>query len=100
MKHSKKQNRKSFLTLTPAERDKDISRFDQEIDIEKETRPLTAKERLFFELVRRQGAGAKHSVPVDPKLLDKAVAAAHRQGVSLEEFVSKSIRGMLASSRR
>jgi hypothetical protein len=99
MKTNKKQSRKSFFDLTPAERDREVARFDQEIDIEKETRPLTARQRAIHDRLRGH-PNAVYPLPLDAKLLGEASKAARKSGMSLEQFIVEGIRGMVAFSRR
>jgi len=98
MKAKKKKSRKSFLDLTPQERNREVARFDREIDLDKEARPLTAKQRAIHDRLR----GYPHAVyplPLDSKLLGQATRAARKQGMSLEQFIIEGIRGMVAFSR-
>ena len=60
----RKKKARDFFDLTPEERDLEVARFDRPIDIDKEFRPLTTKERALFERMigRKPGqtvAGAK-----------------------------------------
>jgi hypothetical protein len=98
MKTKKKKNVRSFLSLSPAERDREVSRFDGPIDIEKETRPLSAKERARFEKWRRGPSKSVYMFEVDPKLLNKTVSAARKRGMSVDQFINQALRGMLAFS--
>lgn len=96
--------------LTPAERarwrrarrgpqrDREAAHFDREMDLDKEARPLTAKQRAINDRLR----GYPHAVyplPVDSKLLAQATRAARKHGMSLEQFIIEGIRGMVAYSR-
>jgi hypothetical protein len=100
MKQNRKKSHKSFFDLTPEERDREVARFDREIDIGKETRPLTAKERALFEKMRASKPRSIYALPLDAKLLDQASAAARKQGVGLDEFIITGIHGMIAFGRR
>ena len=98
MKSKKKQSRKSFFDLTPQERDREVARFDREIDLDRETRPLSAKQRAVHDRLR----GYPHAIyplSLDSKLLGQATRAARKQGMSLEQFIIESIRGMVEISR-
>jgi hypothetical protein len=100
MKQNRKKKRKSFFDLTPDERDREVARFDREIDIEKETRPLTAKERALFEKMRAGKPRSVYVLPLDGKLLGQASAAARKRGMALDEFIINGIRGMIAFGHR
>jgi hypothetical protein len=98
MKAKKKPSRKSFFDLTAAEREREVARFDREIDLDKEARPLTGKQRAIHDRLR----GYPHAVyplSVDSKLLVQAARAARKQGMSLEKFITEGIRGMVAFTR-
>ena len=98
MKTKKKKSRKSFFDLTPSERDREVARFDQEIDLDKEARPLTGKQRAIHDRLRGY-PNAVYPLSVDSKLLVQAAQAARKQGISLEKFIIEGIRGMVAFSR-
>jgi hypothetical protein len=100
MKHTTKKPARSFLSLSPAERDREVAQFDRPIDIARETRPLTAKERAMFEKSRQLPSGSRYMFKIHPKLMGQASSAARKRGMSLDQFVSQGIRGMLASGRR
>jgi hypothetical protein len=99
MKSNKKQFHKSFFDLTPQERDREVARFDREIDLEKETKPLTAKQRAVHDRLRGKPR-AVYPLPLDSKLLGEATKAARKRGISLDQFIAEGIRGMVAFSRR
>ncbi len=100
MTKNRKKKRKSFFDLTPAERGREVAKFDREIDIEKETRPLTAKQRALFEKMRKGKTRDLYLLPLDGKLLDQAYRAARKRGMPLAEFIRNGIRGMIAFGRR
>lgn len=100
MKSNRNKKNKSFFDLTPEQRDREVARFDAEIDVEKETRPLTAKERILFEKMRGRKGRSVYVLPLDGELLSRASAAARKQGMSLDEFIVQGIRGMMAFNRR
>lgn len=105
MKPQKKQKTKSFLELTPAEREREVARFDQPIDIEKETRPLSAKERALFELVRNDKPEVSilvHDgrqdivIKLDDELLAQAKAFARKNKTTLPKMIDRGLRGLLS----
>ena len=100
MKTKRKNRQKSFFDLTPQERDRYVERFDREIDIEKDTKPLTAKQRALFAKAQKQANGSIYALPLDGRLIDKAAAAARKRGMTLNEFIVEGIRRMTASVRR
>jgi len=98
MKTNRKHSRKSFFDLTPQERDREVARFDREIDLDKQTKPLSAKQRAIHDRLRGY-PNSTYPLPMDSKLLGQATRAARKQGMSLERFIIEGIRGMVASSR-
>jgi hypothetical protein len=82
--------------MTPAERDREVAKFDAGIPFEK-TRELTAAERARWERARggksRAQSGEGEGVPVivriDPKVLARAHADARRNGKTLSQFISE-----------
>ncbi len=86
--------------MTPQERDREVMRFDREIEVGKDTKPLSPKQQLLWELSQRNPKKSIQVVPLDTKLRDKAIAAAKRQGKTLEEFIVESIQGKVALHRR
>ncbi|HUB25776.1 MAG TPA: hypothetical protein VL992_10140 [Tepidisphaeraceae bacterium] len=99
MKPARKTAR-SFLSLTPAERDREVARFDRPIDIGRDTRPLTPKERARFEKSRQKPSISVYMFKADPRLLDEAFNAARKRGMSLDKFINQAIRGMIAFGQR
>jgi hypothetical protein len=95
MKPTKSKPSRSFFDLTPEERDRDVARFDHPIDIEKETRPLTVKERALFERSQRSPENAALLRKFDPKLLREAAIVAHKRGITLDDFIQQCVRGGL-----
>lgn len=105
MKKDKTRTTQSFFDLTPAERDREVARFDKPIDMEKETRPLSAKERLLWERAmgkskpspprggRRRTAAV--TVQLDPQLVRQSTDYAAKHNMTLSEFVAKSLKGSL-----
>jgi len=96
MKTKKKSPRRSFLSLSPAERDREVARFDHPIDLERDTRPLTRKERALFE---KASGISLHAFEFDKKLLRKALTAARRDGMTVDQFVAQAVRGALSPSK-
>lgn len=100
MKSIKKKPARSFLSLTPAERDREVARFDRPIDIERDTRPLTPKERAIFEKARRTPSASVYSFKLDRRLVGKAVSAARKGRMSLDRFIVQAIREKLGFNGR
>ncbi len=104
MKRDKTRTTRSFFDLTPAERDREVARFDKPIDMERETRPLSAKERLLWERAtgkskpatraKRRGTAAV-TVELDPQLVRQSAVYAAKHNMTLSEFVAKSLKGSL-----
>jgi hypothetical protein len=91
---ARKATRKSFFKMTPAEREKDLARYEAGVSFE-ETRPLDASEQARWERARRGRAGTPNGendvavvIRIDPQLLAKAHAAAKRDGKSLSTLIS------------
>jgi hypothetical protein len=100
MKPKKKTPSRSFLNLSPAERDREVARFDRPIDIERDTRPLTAKQKALFELAmgRRPRSSAdgprrlaKVRVELDQGLLKRSARFALEHKMTLSELISRSL---------
>jgi hypothetical protein len=102
-----KKRRTSFFDLTPEQRDREVARFDREIDLS-ETRPLTKQERLRFE----RGRKAKLSVSIfvnngyvdvkihlDEELMTQARAYAKKYKTSLPRMIERGLQGLLAFGR-
>ncbi len=105
MKRARKQSARSFFDLTPAERDREVARFDEPIDLEKETRPLTAKERALFErmvadkpdvsvFVRKGHLDVV--VHLDDELMARASAYARKNKTTLPKMIDRGLRGLLS----
>jgi hypothetical protein len=95
MKMPRKVQRKSFLKMTAAERDKDVAKYDAGVSLDR-TRPLSPAEQARFDRARtgrRKGNADDKEVAVviriDPRLLAKAHAAALRDGKSLSTLISE-----------
>lgn len=104
MKSAKKRSTRSFFDLTPAERDREVARFDEPIDLDKETRPLTPKERLTWQRATGKSKPAARSsrrgkaavtVELDSKLVRQSADYAAKHNMTLSEFVAKSLKGSL-----
>ncbi len=105
MKQTKRRSAKRFFDLTPEERDQDVARFDKPIDLEKDTRPLTAKERARFEKAMAKPplvsllvhSGQRDEiVHLDDELLVRAKAYARKNKTSLPKMIDRGLRGLLA----
>jgi hypothetical protein len=46
---AKKAAAKRFPSLSPSERNRELAKFDREIDIERDTKPMSAKQREIFD---------------------------------------------------
>lgn len=105
MKRQKKQKTRSFLQLTPAEREREVARFDRPINIEKETRPLSAKERALFERLcddKPRVSILVHDgrqdivITLDDELLAQAKAFARKNKTTLPKMIDRGLRGLLS----
>jgi hypothetical protein len=96
MKTKKKNPLRAFLSLSPAERDREVARFDHPIDLEREARPLTRKERAIFEKAR---GCSLHTFEFNKGLMRKALSAAQKNGLTVDEFVAQAIRGALSPGK-
>ena len=105
MKTASRRKKKSFLDLSPAERDREVARFDREVDVDKETRPMTLKERVLFERMRgrsvyvledaRKGRTAV-LLELDDRVLDGLDAFARSRKLTRTEAVERTIRTLLS----
>jgi hypothetical protein len=97
-----KHRSKSFFQMTVSERDREVERYDHEIDIERDTKPLTAKQKLLHEkaagrvLLQRNGL---YTLKIDPKLMTEATRQARRRGMSVSKFIEEGVRGMLTLTK-
>ena len=91
--------------MTPAERERDVARFDKPIDLDTETRPLTARERARWERAMKQkphvsifvGKGAtKVEINLDDDLLADVRKFARKNKTSLPKMIDKGLRGLIA----
>jgi len=105
MKRQRKRKTRSFFDLTPEERDREVARFDKPIDIRKDTRPLTKKERALFERMQADQPGVSiriHNgrtdvvINLDDELLARAKAFARKNKTSLPRMIDRGLRGLLA----
>jgi hypothetical protein len=106
MKKSKKTTKKrSFFDLTYEEREREVARFDKPIDIERETRPLTARERArwnrimaakTYESVYIHGGQVDRHIHVDEDLVEQLKVFGKKKRMSLAQVVDRGLRGLLA----
>ena len=105
MKRAKKKASRSFFDLTPEERDREVARFDRAIDVDKETRPLTAKQRALFEravadkpdvsvFVRKGRVDVL--IHLDDDLMARANAYAKKNKTTLPKMIDRGLRGLLS----
>lgn len=96
---------KSFFDLTPEEREREVARFDRPLDMDKETRPLTAKERALFEKAVADGphvsiyvSDGRRDVVIhlDDDLLAEARTYAKRKKTTLPKMIDRGLRGLLS----
>ncbi len=101
---SKRQ--KTFLQMTPAEREADVAKFDKPLP-ESSFKPLTAKQRALFARMKagkpvamRRGKLSKETVSVDldESLLRQLDTLARRKRLTRSELIEESLRGVLALS--
>ena len=107
MKALKKTAKKSFFGLTPAERENEVARFDHPIDLEKETRPLSPKERARFERAIADNPGISIYVRkdrrcdvvihLDDDLLVQAKLFARKNKTTLPKMIDRGLRSLLSS---
>lgn len=92
---------KKYTQMTAAELAEATKEFDQEIDLERDTRPLTEEERERFERARRaphlslmsdSKGGRRVLVTLEPKLLEQADAYARRHDKSRSELIAEGLR--------
>jgi hypothetical protein len=96
MKNHRKKAHRPFLSLTPAEREREAARFDRPIDVERECRPLTSKERAMFAKSGDLPSVSEFIFEIDVDLLDQAAGAARKRRISLDQFMDQAIRNMLS----
>lgn len=95
----------SFFELSPEEREREVAKFDEPIDIERDTRPLTRAERAEFD---RWVADKPHVslyvsngqrdyiIHLDDELLKQAAKFAKKNKTSLPKMIDRGLRGLLA----
>ena len=99
--------KKSFLKMSPAEREADLARLDKEVSFD-QTRPLSAKGRGLWELAKRsrgrprkpQGQKAvRYMVSMDPSLLTavEAFVAANKNKLDRSKLIALALRTYLAA---
>lgn len=94
----RKRRQKSFFNLTPEERDREVARFDREIDLS-DTRPLTKREKALHEKASRKKSKHRFSFEMDPKLVHQAGQLAKSKGIPLSQLIEQGVRGMLATQK-
>lgn len=91
---------KPYWEMTTAELREATKQFDKPIDLEKETRPLTARGRQAFDRFIRERSGRRGStttpLALDAKLVRLAEKQASELGISLQDYIEHGIRGMIA----
>ena len=100
-----KKKARNFFDLTLEERDRDVARFDNPINMDKEFRALTPKERALHERMFRDKPPVKVRVttgkreinfPLDGDLLAQATEHARKHKISLPKMIDRGLRGYLA----
>jgi len=97
--NSKPRKRTPFLQLSPADRDKVVSSFEQGISYDR-TRPLSEKGKLLWARAKRGrpkvGKGARRVlITLEGGLLQKTDCAAKRCGKNRSQFISVALRSAL-----
>ena len=92
-----KKKTKSFLKMTTAERNEAAREFDRESLLE-ESRPLSAKGKVLWELAKRRrgrprlGVGAvKVLVTFDPALLERVDACAKDRKLKRSQLIARAL---------
>jgi hypothetical protein len=95
-----KRRKKSIFAMTDAERDRDVAKYDRELDLSK-LPPLSLKDQLLH-LMADQKVKRKRifAFKIDGKLLDRAGRLAQQRGVTIQEWMEQNVRGAVKSSRR
>lgn len=100
----KKRSRvKSFLNLTPEEKEREVARYDREF-VADEFRPLNAAERAQWQRAKRkrgrpvQGKGARViSVSVEKGLLAASDKLAAKKRITRANLIARGLRAVLAA---
>ncbi len=102
------KKKKSFFDMTPAERDRDVARFDKPLP-DSAFKPLSPKQRSLFDRMRgpksappsaqSSAAAVKATVRVDldAGLIKQLDTIAKRKHLTRSELIEQGLRGMLAS---
>jgi len=85
---TKKSASKKFLSLSPAERDREVAKFDREIDLERDTKPLSPSQKAKFERWQRKTPQREVTIKLDAVTLDRCRAYAERHQLSLSDVVN------------
>ena len=104
-KKPRSKKKRSFFDLTPEERDREVAQFDEPIDIERDTRPMSVKERALFErmmadkpevVIHIRNGRHDYIVKLDDDLLAEATKFARKKKTTLPKMVDRGLRGLLA----
>lgn len=99
--------KKSFLNMTPAEREADLARFERGISFNR-TRPMSPRNKALWELVRRgpgrprkaeEEKASRFLVSMDPRLLELVDAFAADRRLDRSKLIALSLEAFIASDR-
>ncbi len=93
MKAAKK---KSFFSMTPVERERDVAAFDGSIDLDRHTKPLTKKQKMLHDKAEAKTGAKAFKVEIDQQLAVKARRHAERHGLTMRQVIERGVRGVLA----
>jgi hypothetical protein len=97
--------RRSFFDLSPEEREREVAQYDSPIDIERQTRPLSAKERAQFKRMQEDkphvsyfinGGKVEIRISLDDDLMTKIQAYAKQHRTTLPKMVERGLRGLIS----
>ena len=99
MKNSRKKSHRPFLSLSPAEREQEVARFDHPLDVDRDCRPLTSRERTGFAKSGDLPSVSEFTFEIDVDLLDQAAGAARKLRMTLDQFMAQAIRQTVSAAQ-
>ena len=94
-----KRRKKTFFEMTDAERERDVAKFDKEMDLSK-LPPLSLKDQLLHLMADEKGKRKRiFAFKIDAKLLERAARLAQERGMTIERWMEQNVRGAVESSR-
>jgi predicted HicB family RNase H-like nuclease len=95
-----KRRTKNFFEMTNAQRDREVAKYDSEMDLSK-LPPLSLKDQLLHLMADQKGKRKRiFAFKIDPKLLDRASHLARQRGLTIEQWMEQNVRGAVKSSGR